>query len=64
MMTPFHFVSYVFLIVWCFIQGFIAIMLLLIELKKGKSLYRVKSQIFIMTAVLYLSKQITLKSKC
>ena len=52
MMTPFHFASYVFLIVWCFIQGFIAIMLLLIELKKGKSLYRVKSQIFIMTAVL------------
>lgn len=51
--------SYVFMIVACFIMAVIAVMLLLIEIKKkGNTLHsyvNIKSQIFIFTAALQLS---------
>jgi hypothetical protein len=43
------------MIVFCFIQAVIAIMLLLIELKKHKSLVSVRCQIFIVTSILQLN---------
>jgi len=43
------------MIVFCFVQAVIAIMLLLIEMKKHKSLVSLRSQIFIVTAVLQLN---------
>ena len=53
------------MIVACFIQSAIAVMLLLIELKKRNNacntLVRVRSQIFVFTGVLQLSKYYELR---